>query len=188
MNVKFDYQVTWQKQYKKVYSKIGSLYAYLRPFSNCNQFSFWKFCHPVRLIKTAILLQIPKQDIKKISYDRVTEYSTEIQQGTVIGIMQPPPKEGVRSALFSILVICLRQLCSKAFQAPSFGGGFVISITVPHRVVQYNRVITIFKLLSVTTTALVCKPTIRSTWPASSVCKPTTFVQTERGFRQSSRS
>ena len=28
--------------------------------------------------------------------------------------------------------VCLRQLCSKALQMPSFGGGFVIPITVPY--------------------------------------------------------
>ena len=46
------------------------------------------------------------------------------------------------------------------------------------------------KRVSVTTTATVCKPTTRATsallfwpaWPASSVCKPTTFVVTEVGF------
>ena len=48
------------------------------------------------------------------------------------------------------------------------------------------------KRASVTTTASVCKPTTRAmwallfwpTWPASSVCKPMTFVVTERGFRR----
>ena len=46
------------------------------------------------------------------------------------------------------------------------------------------------KLVSVTTTASVCKPTTRATWallfwptlPTSSVCKPTTFAVTERGL------
>ena len=46
-----------------------------------------------------------------------------------IGITQPPPKEGARSAFFSNLS---RQLFSKAIQAKSFGGAFVILITVPY--------------------------------------------------------
>ena len=49
------------------------------------------------------------------------------------------------------------------------------------------------KRVSVTTTVSVCKPTTRATcvllfwptWPVSSVCKPTTFVVTERGLSQS---
>ena len=47
--------------------------------------------------------------------------------------------------------------------------------------------------VSVTTTASVCKPLVRATWallfwptwPAEAVCKPTTFVVTEMGFRHS---
>ena len=47
------------------------------------------------------------------------------------------------------------------------------------------------KRVSVTTTASVCKPTTWATWallfwptwPESLVCKPTTVVETERGFR-----
>ena len=51
----------------------------------------------------------------------------------------------------------------------------------------------VLKRVSVTTTASVCKPTTQttwallfwSTWPASSICKPTKFFVTERGFSYS---
>ena len=60
----------------------------------------------------------------------------QTQQGTVIGITQPPPTEGAWSALFSNLSKSGLQLCSKALQAPSAGGGCVIPTTVPYSLVS----------------------------------------------------
>ena len=54
----------------------------------------------------------------------------------MIGITQPPPKDSARSALFSNR--CLRHL-HKQLQAPSFGGGFVILITVPYSTVWISQ-------------------------------------------------
>ena len=66
--------------------------------------------------------------------------------------------------------------------------------SVTHIESKYLDLIRNVKRVSVTTTASVCKSTTRATWAllfwhtwsASSVCKPTTFVITERGFRVSS--
>ena len=63
-----------------------------------------------------------------------------VSYGTVICITQPPTKESASSALFSNLSkVWLGQLCRKALQAPSFGGGFVIPITVPYRVIESHQ-------------------------------------------------